>query len=341
MVSSASSPCSSSASSAGTSLRAVPYSATSCRPRSALTSKPVIRACIVASTSHARSRSGPAGAASDPGSATRSPTTVAASSPAGSSRISAAPASTCAFTTASTSRTRPDDRRPHRRLHLHALEDDDRLAGLDLVPDARADGDDDGRRRRAHQALLVPGDPVRDAVHLDQVRRRGVRGHDREALAADGQPALQRAEPVDLDVDVAAVEPHPVAAGVHLRDGQLVGLPAVAELDHPADVVRGARPPAAGRGEERGPLQGLLGVGDVDRHLDQRDGRVAARGRRRRWCRCGPARRCRRCRPRPPGGRAGRAGRTSSSSRRGSRPSSRAARRAGGRAPRAGPGPRR
>ena len=99
-------------------------------------------------------------------------------------------------------------------------------------------------------------------------------GDDGEALAADGQPALQRAEPVDVDVDVPAVEPDAVAVGVHLGDGQPVGLPAVAELDDPADVVRGAGPPAAGRGEEGRPLQGLLGVGDVDRHLDQRDGGV-------------------------------------------------------------------
>ena len=149
-------------------------------------------------------------------------------------------------------------------------------------PTRDADGDDDGRRRRAHDALLVAGDPVGDAVDLDQVRRGGVRRHDGEALAADGEPALQRAEPVDVDVDVPPVELHPVAARADLGDGQPVGLPAVAELDDAPDVVRGAGPPAAGRGEERRPLQRLLGVGDVDRHLDERDGGVAARGRRRR-----------------------------------------------------------
>ena len=146
-----------------------------------------------------------------PGASTRSPTTSSPSSPAGSSRSRAAPASTWAFDHGQDLADPPGDRRPHRRLHLHALEHDDRLAGLDLVPDRDPDGDDDGGRRRADHALLVPRDAVGDAVHLDQVRR-GRRDWRRPvARGADGEPALERAEPVHGDVDVRAVDLDPVA----------------------------------------------------------------------------------------------------------------------------------
>jgi hypothetical protein len=168
----------------------------------------------------------------------------------------------------------PRERRAHRGLHLHALEDDDRLAGLDLLPGGRPDRDDDGRRRCPHHALLVTGDPVRDPVDLDQVRRGGVTGDDREALAADGEPALQRAEPVQDDVDVPAVELHAVTARGHLRDGQPVDLPAVAQFDRAPHVVRDARSPAPAGREERGPVLRLRGIGDVDGHLHQRYRRV-------------------------------------------------------------------
>ena len=100
---------------------------------------------------------------------------------------------------------------------------------------------------------------------------------DGPAPAADAEPALQRAEPVQLDVDVAAVELHAVPVAADARDGQPVDLPAQAELDGPVHLVRRARAAAAGRGQERGPLPRLLGVGDVDGDLDQRHPGVADR----------------------------------------------------------------
>ena len=84
------------------------------------------------------------------------------------------------------------------------------------------------------------------------------------------QPALQRAEPVDVDVDVPAVELDPVAVAADLRDGQAVGLAAVAELDRAADLVAGPGPATAGRAQEGLPLQRLLRLVDVDRHVQQR-----------------------------------------------------------------------
>ncbi len=161
------------------------------------------------------------------------------------------------------------ERRPHRRLHLHALQHDDRLAGLDLVPRRRAQGHHHRRRGGADDAAGVPGHAVGDAVDLDQVGAGRLDGHDRPAVAADGQPALQRAQPVDLDGEVPVVEPHPVAVGADPRHGEPVHLPAQAELDGSPHLVRRPRAAAPGRRQEGGPLPRLLGVRDVDRHLDQ------------------------------------------------------------------------
>jgi hypothetical protein len=167
------------------------------------------------------------------------------------------------------------ERRPHRRLHLHALEDDDRLTGLDLVARRDADGDDHGRGGRADDPADVPAHPVRLAVDLHQGGPGGVDGDHRVPPSADGEPALQGAEPVHLDVDDPAVEPDPVPVPVHRGDGQPVDLPAHAQLDGAAHLVRRPRPATAGRGQERQPLLLLLGLGQVDGDLHERHPRVA------------------------------------------------------------------
>jgi hypothetical protein len=159
---------------------------------------------------------------------------------------------------------------PHRRLHLHALQHGHRLAGLDVLAHLGTERDDDRRRRCAHHAPRVPRDPVGDPVHLDQVRADRLGGHDREALVADPQPALQCAEPVHVHVRVAPVQLDAVAVPADLGDGQAVDLAAVAEFDGVTHLVpRPGAAPACG-GEERGPLHRLLRVGRVDRHLHQR-----------------------------------------------------------------------
>ena len=97
----------------------------------------------------------PAVAASAPGSETRSPTTCSPSSPAGSTRSSAAPASTWAFITARTSRTRPATG-ARTAVSIFMLSRTTIVwPGLDVVADGGADGDDDGRRGGADHALLV------------------------------------------------------------------------------------------------------------------------------------------------------------------------------------------
>ena len=229
----------------------------------------------MASRSHARSRSGPAGAASEPGSATRSPTTVEASSVAGSTRISAAPASTWAFTTASTSRTRPDTgARTAVSIFMLSRTTIVWPASTSSPTPARTATTTAGAGARTRPSssrvtrCVTPSTSTRCDVAACEATTE-------KRSSPMVEPALQRAEPVDLDVDGAAVEPHPVPARGHLRHRQLVGLAPVAELDHPPHVVRGAGASAAGRGEECRPLHGLLGVGDVDRHLDERDDRVA------------------------------------------------------------------
>ena len=57
------------------------------------------------------------------------------------------------------------------RLHLHALEDDDRRAGLDLVADPTGIATTSAGAGERSDAALVAGDPVRDAVDLDEVDR--------------------------------------------------------------------------------------------------------------------------------------------------------------------------
>ena len=60
------------------------------------------------------------------------------------------------------------ERRDERRLHLHALDDGDHVAGLDHVTGRDGDRDDDGRREVADQPAVVAADAMRDAVDLDE-----------------------------------------------------------------------------------------------------------------------------------------------------------------------------
>ena len=60
------------------------------------------------------------------------------------------------------------ERRDQRRLHLHALEHGDDVAGLDLVALGDRDRHDDRGRQAAHHAAVVARDPVRHAVDLDE-----------------------------------------------------------------------------------------------------------------------------------------------------------------------------
>ena len=105
------------------------------------------------------------------------------------------------------------ERGGQRRLHLHRLDDRDDVALGHLVALADRDRDHDRRALRAHEATVVAGDPVRDAVDLDQ--QVGALAGDHRAVrgAGDRDPALVAGEPLDVDLDRGAVDVGPVAAG--------------------------------------------------------------------------------------------------------------------------------
>ena len=63
----------------------------------------------------------------------------------------------------------PADRRGDGDLHLHRLDHTEAVAGLDDVVGRDVDADDERRRRRPHDAGVVAGEAVGDAVDLDEV----------------------------------------------------------------------------------------------------------------------------------------------------------------------------
>ena len=122
----------------------------------------------------------------------------------------------------------------------------------------------------ADEAAVVAGDPVRDAVDLDQ--QVGALAGDHRAVgdAADRDPALVPAQALDGDLDGAAVDVGAVAARRELGDDDPVGLAAVADLDGAAHLRGGLGAAAAGVGVEARALGGGLVVGELDRGLQQR-----------------------------------------------------------------------
>ena len=146
-----------------------------------------------------------------------------------------------------------------RRLHLHRLQDDHRCAGGDLLADRDRGGDHQRRGRRAQHSALVPGDPVGDAVDLDQVRRAVGVGDDPEPLAPDLQPAMDVVQPFQPDVRGRVPDAHPVVAGAGAEDDHPVRDPAQLEVDRHALGVLGLRTSAAGGLQQVGDLA-LLGL---------------------------------------------------------------------------------
>ena len=170
----------------------------------------------------------------------------------------------------------PGERRANRGLHLHALEDDDRVPGLDLVAGGDRDRDDERRGGRADEAALVTGDAVGDAVHLDELVGRVRREDDAVGRPADPEPLLEGAEVLEPDVERGFADPYPVALRTEPGDREAVRGASVAKLDHAVHVVRGGRPPAARGGVEALALDCLLRIVALDRRGQQRHLAVAS-----------------------------------------------------------------
>ena len=112
------------------------------------------------------------------------------------------------------------ERGDDRGLHLHRLEDDERLSGLDRVARLDRHRHHDRRGRRRHQALRVAGERVGHALDLDEVGAAlDEREHAAGRAAAQQAPlgglepplAQGRAQPLDAHVDAVAVLLDPVA----------------------------------------------------------------------------------------------------------------------------------
>ena len=102
-----------------------------------------------------------------------------------------------------------------------------------------------------------------------------VRGHGPVGPAEELEPALVRPEPPSDQLDRVPVDDDPVAVGGDLRDGELVGLPAVAQLVGARKCAARSRTASASERVEAGAVIGRVPVGQLDRCLEQRQIGVA------------------------------------------------------------------
>ena len=238
-------------------------------------------------------------------------------SPAGSIRNNGVPASTCTLRATNTSRTRPLTG-AGMAISIFIASTTARRSPASTMSSGRdVDADDERGGRGTDDAGVVPGEPVGDAVDLDQVVAALGRGHDGEAALADREAAAGPPHPLDVDDDRDAVELDLVAGRPDAPDGDAARLPAVPQLDLAADLgVRlraAAARPARGTSARSSAAWSSLGVdrGGDEGHVGQPRGQVLV-GR-------GEPVEPRRCRPRPrgpPGAPGGRGGTTCSWSRR-------------------------
>ncbi len=167
------------------------------------------------------------------------------------------------------------ERRDQRRLHLHGLDDRDDVPGLDLVAGGDGDRDHNPRGEVAHEPAVVARDPVRHAVDLDEQVRALDRGQRAVSAPAQLEAPLMRAEPLDVHLDRLAVDRHAVAARRDLSHRELVGLPAVAQIDGAREACAGLRTSAPGEGVEAGAVGRRLRLRQHGRRLQQGDVGVA------------------------------------------------------------------
>ena len=146
------------------------------------------------------------------------------------------------------------ERRAQYRLHLHALQHEDRRTRLHLVADSDQRGDHQRGRGRADNPALVAAHVVRDAVDLHQVDRSVGAGDQAVALAVHGDLTAVAVEALDLDVgqvyaataDADADAEAPVPDAGHADP---VAHAAELEVQRTSAIVLHLRPAAARRGE--------------------------------------------------------------------------------------------
>ena len=201
------------------------------------------------------------------------------------------------------------ERCDERGLHLHALDDGDDVAGLDLV----ARRDRDRRRRRPARGC---GPARRRRGRCDAGRRRPRRAGRRPARrSACGRwrrrpPAAARSAPTRR-TPTSTVTPSIVTRwrrGPIWLTAQRYACPRWRSSTVRAVRGVGLRPAAAGERVEARAVGGRLGLADLDRRLQDRHVGVAHRRRCRPAAAGGPARSCRRRRSAARAGRAARAG---------------------------------
>ena len=115
----------------------------------------------------------------------------------------------------------PGEARADRGLHLHGLQDHERVTGRDLIARGDRHRDDERRPLRAHHHALVEVDPVGDAVHLDKAPGSVGGDHDRVGLARAGDGPFVVVRAVDGEFGDLAADAH--AVGVAARSGRRRG----------------------------------------------------------------------------------------------------------------------
>ena len=177
------------------------------------------------------------------------------------------------------------ERRAQHRLHLHALQHDDRRAGFDLGADLQRRGDHQRRGGGADDAAFVAGDAVGDAVDFDLVHGAVGGGEQAEAFAVDDDLAGVPVEAVEHDVGgrrlravaVAYLYPDAEAGGADAGHADAVADAAQLQVQRAAGLVLHLRAAAGGGGQQPGALDAFLVFVGVDRGGGEGDGGVAVR----------------------------------------------------------------
>ena len=167
--------------------------------------------------------------------------------------------------------------RPHRagelgiegRLHLHRFDHGKAVAGLHLISGFDGDGNDNGRRRRPDDATFVVGDPVGDAVDLDEMGRAVDNGQDPVRPPGAVQTGSGAAERLDRGFDHVGTAGQTKGLRGELGNVDGESLPAVPQLDVLADsrlnlgsAVTRRVPEQGNRGTELLPVCGDRGSDD-------------------------------------------------------------------------------